>query len=78
MGLKVGTWLLLSSEHFKPKDLLLQNFRTECNLTDNIVHRLHFKNKERIERLNDMIVVTQIVVLSSDWPPCCYLSLFLG
>ena len=78
MDVKVGTWLLLSSDHFKPKDLLLQNFRIECNLTDNIVHRLHFKNKERRERLNDMVMVTEIAVLSTDWPSCCYLSLFLG
>lgn len=61
----MGTWLLLSSEHFKPKDLLLWNFRIERNLTDNTVHRLHVQNKERIERLNDMVMVTQIVALST-------------
>lgn len=47
-------------------------------LQNNTVHRLHFKKKERIERLNGMVTVTQIVALSPDWPLGCYLSLFLG
>lgn len=52
----------------------------ELNVTlqNNTVHGLHFKNKERIERLNDVVTVTQIVALSPDWPLWCYLSLFLG
>lgn len=61
----MGTWLLLSSEHFKPKDLLLWTFTIGCNLTDNMVHRLRVRNKERIERFNDMVTIAQIVTLST-------------
>lgn len=39
---------------------------------NNTVHTLHFKTRERIERLNDMVTVTRIVAL---WD---HLSLFLG
>lgn len=31
---EVGSWRLLSSEHFKPKDCLVWDFRIECNLTE--------------------------------------------
>lgn len=37
-------------------------------LQNNTVHRLHFKKKERIERLNDTVTVTQTVALSPGWP----------
>lgn len=44
-GLKVGTWRLLSSEHFQPKDWLVWDFRIERNLTEKYSSQASFYEK---------------------------------